>query len=234
MECCRVHDMSPENTTVGLPPGWVDTDVCRLYIGINPPQPGGTRAPSKSPPVSWWSQWCTDSSVMILPGNWTCYVAKEAEPSCFNDTRNWRAAGSFPDRSVGKVWSIWDPKDFSERPCVKGIQSLSRLCDSPHFQSRHQHREETGLIQPNGQKQTDNITEETSRKDAVWQKQLTCGRTDTIESSPGEDVRDKRRWRSPFGSRVVFLQAAWPYRHQSPPTLSTCHVLAKNESSVKT
>jgi len=25
----------------------------RLHIGINPPQPGGTRAPSRSPPVSW-------------------------------------------------------------------------------------------------------------------------------------------------------------------------------------
>jgi len=38
------------------------------YIGINPPQPGGTRTPSRSPPVSWWSERRTDSSVMILPG----------------------------------------------------------------------------------------------------------------------------------------------------------------------
>jgi len=30
---------------------------------------------------------------MILPGIWTCHVAKEAERSCFNDTWNWRAAG---------------------------------------------------------------------------------------------------------------------------------------------
>jgi len=47
---------------VGLPPSRVDTDVCCLYIGINPPQPGGTR----SPPVSWWSERCTDSLVWNL------------------------------------------------------------------------------------------------------------------------------------------------------------------------
>jgi len=41
MECCFVDDTLPENMIVGLPPGWVDTDVSRLYIGINPPQPGG-------------------------------------------------------------------------------------------------------------------------------------------------------------------------------------------------
>jgi len=112
MECCCVDDTSSENTIVGLPPSWVDTDVCWLYIGINPPQPGGTRAPSRSPPVSWWSEWHTDSSMMILPGIWACHVAKEAEPSCFNDSWNWRAAGSLPDRSVGNLSSIWDPKDF--------------------------------------------------------------------------------------------------------------------------
>ena len=39
MECCRVDDTSPENRIVGLPPGWVDTDVSRLYISINPHQP---------------------------------------------------------------------------------------------------------------------------------------------------------------------------------------------------
>ena len=61
LECYRVDDTSSQNTVVGLPPSWVDTDVCRLYIGINPPQPGGTRAPSRSPPVSWWSKRRTDS-----------------------------------------------------------------------------------------------------------------------------------------------------------------------------
>ena len=92
MKCCHV-DTWPENTIVGLPPSWVDTDVCRLYIGIIP-QPGCTRATSRSPAISWWSEWRTGSSLMILSGIWTCHVAKGAESSCFNDTGNWRAAGS--------------------------------------------------------------------------------------------------------------------------------------------
>jgi len=126
MECSHVDHTSPENTFVGLPPSWMDTAVCRLYISINPPQPGGIRGPSRSPPVSWWLELRSDSSVMILPGIWTCQMAKEVEPSCFNDTWNWKAACYLPDRSVGNVSSIRDPKDFSERPCVKGIQSLSK------------------------------------------------------------------------------------------------------------
>ena len=36
MECCRVDDTSPECVIVGLPPGWVDPDVGRLYIYIDP------------------------------------------------------------------------------------------------------------------------------------------------------------------------------------------------------
>ena len=76
-------------------------------------------APSRSPPISWWTERCTDSSVMILPRIWTCHMAKEAEPSCFKDTWNWTAAGGLPDRSVGNVSDIRDPKDSSERPCVK-------------------------------------------------------------------------------------------------------------------
>ena len=59
LECYSVHDTSPENTIVGLPPGWVDTDVCRLYISINPTQSGSRWAPSMSPPVSWWTDRCT-------------------------------------------------------------------------------------------------------------------------------------------------------------------------------
>jgi len=38
-------------------------------------QSGGTRAPSRSPPVSWWSKRCTDSLVVILPGVWMCHMA---------------------------------------------------------------------------------------------------------------------------------------------------------------
>jgi len=34
-------------------------------------------------------------------------VAKEAEPSCFNDTGNWRAAGSLSDGSVDNVSGMY-------------------------------------------------------------------------------------------------------------------------------
>ena len=66
MECCRVDDTSPEHTIIVLPAGWVDTDVSRLYISINHPQPGGSWAPSRSPPVTWWPKTRTDSSIVIL------------------------------------------------------------------------------------------------------------------------------------------------------------------------
>jgi len=35
LECCPVADTLPENTVVGLPPSWVDTDVCRLKTTQN-------------------------------------------------------------------------------------------------------------------------------------------------------------------------------------------------------
>jgi len=85
MQCCCVDDTSPENTIVGLLSSWVDTDVCGLYIGINPPQPGGMWAPSRSLLVSWWSE-------RQLTAHWwsclesECAVAKKVEPSCFDDT----------------------------------------------------------------------------------------------------------------------------------------------------
>jgi len=41
-------------------------DVCWLYISINPLQPDGTRAPSKSPLVSWWPERRTGSSVIMI------------------------------------------------------------------------------------------------------------------------------------------------------------------------
>jgi len=45
-------------------------------ISINSPQPGGTWSPSR-PPISWWSERCTDSSRMILSGISTnCHVAR--------------------------------------------------------------------------------------------------------------------------------------------------------------
>jgi len=73
MECFHVYDTLPEHTIIGLPLGWMDTDVSRLYISINRHQPGGTWALSRSPPVTWWSKQCINSSTVILPGNWTCH-----------------------------------------------------------------------------------------------------------------------------------------------------------------
>jgi len=139
----KEHDHWPSSKLSGyrrlLTVHWHQSPSARWYM----------RAPSRSPPVSWWLKRCTYSSVMILPGILTCHVAKEAESSCFNDTWNWRVAGSLLYRSVGNVLSIRDPKDFSERPRVKGIQSPSTsLCDTPRFQSIRQHREDIGLIQP--------------------------------------------------------------------------------------
>ena len=61
MECCRFDDYtSSEHTGVGISPGWVDTDVSRLCFSINSSRPRGTWAPSRSPPVAWWSKWCSN------------------------------------------------------------------------------------------------------------------------------------------------------------------------------
>jgi len=58
MQCCRVDDMSPENTIVGLPPGWVDTHISRLNISINPISQVA-RGHLRFPPISWWLQQCS-------------------------------------------------------------------------------------------------------------------------------------------------------------------------------
>jgi len=75
MECCRIDDASPENTIVGLPSSWVDTGVSRLYIDINPPQPGGMQVPSRSPAVSWWSERRTDR---LTARWWSCLESERA------------------------------------------------------------------------------------------------------------------------------------------------------------
>jgi len=67
--CCpNLNDLSPPAPML---PDW-------MYIRIDLSQPGGTWAPSRSPPISWWSERHTDSSMMIVPGIWTCLAAKEA------------------------------------------------------------------------------------------------------------------------------------------------------------
>jgi len=138
MECWHVDDTSPENTIVGLPRSWVDTDVCQLYTSINPPQPSGTRAPSRSPPVSWSSEWRTDSSVMILPVIWTCHVAKEVELSCFNDT--WNSGGGpvvcvsgLSHRLLLGDWTLvtWSVRKILALPCTRhNYWSPSGFCYS--------------------------------------------------------------------------------------------------------
>jgi len=77
-ECCHVDDTSPEHTITGLPPRWVDTDVSWLYISINPPHPGSTMVPSRSPPVAWsaldmwkwlpfvYGKWGWDQGIVLL------------------------------------------------------------------------------------------------------------------------------------------------------------------------
>jgi len=128
MECWHVDDTSPENTIVGLPRSWVDTDVSQLYSSINSPQPGGTRAPSRSPPVSWWLELHTDSSVMILLGIWTSHVAKEVEPPCFNDTWNSGSASSLHVWTVTKTlvrwldtFVTWSVRKILPIPCTRHI-----------------------------------------------------------------------------------------------------------------
>lgn len=112
MECCRVDDMSPENTIVDLSP-FLQAELIQMLADCTSASISFSQVVRGRPRglllLSWWSERRTDSSV-ILPGIWTCHVAKEAQPSCFNDTWNWRAAGSLPDRSVDNVSNIRNPK----------------------------------------------------------------------------------------------------------------------------
>ena len=106
MECCRVENMLREYTIIGLPAGWVDTDVRWLCISISPPQTGGTCAPLRPSPVTWWSKLCTNSSVVIRPRIWICHMAKETEPFCSNHKQNWMWTGILPDRSDKSILGI--------------------------------------------------------------------------------------------------------------------------------
>ena len=48
MECCCANDRSTKHAIAGLPPGWVDIDVSRLYISQV-----GMQVLSRSSPVTW-------------------------------------------------------------------------------------------------------------------------------------------------------------------------------------
>jgi len=105
---CHVDDTLPDHMTVGLSPSWMDTNVNRLYISNNPPQPGGTWMPLRSPPVACWS-----SNTPIAPW-WSCLESahdqRNGAPSCFNKKWNWTTASSLLDRSIDDVclvYGIW-------------------------------------------------------------------------------------------------------------------------------
>ena len=74
MECCRVDDTSPERAVTGLSPGWVDPDVDWLYISINRPQPTGTRASTRSLPITGRSERRRNDPMVILFKVRTCHM----------------------------------------------------------------------------------------------------------------------------------------------------------------
>ena len=90
MQCWCVDNTLPKHMIVGLPPGWMDTNISRLYISINAPQPGGTWPYSRSPPITWWLKWCTGGSMDLLTGIQACNMTKITEPSCFSKKWNWQ------------------------------------------------------------------------------------------------------------------------------------------------
>ena len=107
IQCCHVDDTSPEHMIIVLPPGWVDTDVSRLYSSINHRQAGGTWRPSRPPPAAaWWSKRRTDSSMAIMPGIrtrlaflWYGIPAYNPNPNPTNPTRSnpiWTSGWKFP------------------------------------------------------------------------------------------------------------------------------------------
>ena len=64
--------------------------------------------------------------MMILLRVRTCHMPKEVKPSLLNNVENWITAGNVPDSSVSDMPGIRDLEDFTERPCVKSIQSPTR------------------------------------------------------------------------------------------------------------
>ena len=82
----------------------MDPAVGQLYISVNLPQPGGTWAPSRSSPLTWWLSQCTNHLVMIPLGICSCCVPEERDPSPLNKRRNWKAAGNLSGSGFGYIW----------------------------------------------------------------------------------------------------------------------------------
>ena len=82
MDCCHVSDMLPEYTIVGLPPGWVDTDVSQLYSSINPisqvlcGHPRGLLQSLGNRSDTLIARWrsCLESERATCPKKWSCLV----------------------------------------------------------------------------------------------------------------------------------------------------------------
>jgi len=68
MDCCRVDDTSPDNKIVGLlQTEWIPMFAdCSLHRHQSP-QPSGTWVPSRSLPVSWWSERRAHSPLCVTP-----------------------------------------------------------------------------------------------------------------------------------------------------------------------
>ena len=92
MEHCCVDNTSPHHRPSSRLSG---PDDSRLYISINPPQPGGTWASTRSPPVTGQLEQHTNDLVVMLFHICSCQMLESAEPFFLNKGRDWRAASSF-------------------------------------------------------------------------------------------------------------------------------------------
>jgi len=79
MECCRVDDT---NTIIGLPPGWMDTDVSRLYVASIPlsqvvrwrPRGLFQSLDDQSDALTAWWWPCLESERAMWPKKWSRLV----------------------------------------------------------------------------------------------------------------------------------------------------------------
>jgi len=88
------------------------------------------------------------TAVVNLLGIHSC-MSSQMEPTPLNKIINWKETGSLPDSGIANVCGIWDLENFTVWPRVKSIQSPSmNLHDSSSVRLIHQHREDTGSVQP--------------------------------------------------------------------------------------